>query len=77
MPKPKGWTIAEDDDVVAMILDLKAARLREGWSQSFVAGQLGVTQQSVAGWEALKTAPSPHTLARWGRLFYKQMGWGT
>lgn len=77
MPRPKGWTIAEDDDVVAMILDLKAARLREGWTQTFVAEQLGVTQQAVACWETFKTAPSPHTLARWGRLFFRNIGWGS
>ena len=75
MPRPKGWSIPEDDDVIAMILDLKAAREREGWSQTFVAKRLGVSQQAVQSWESFKTAPSPHTLARWGRLLGKYIGW--
>ena len=38
-------------------LELKAARVRKGWTQLHLAIVLGVSQQTIAKWEAGKNTP--------------------
>lgn len=72
----KARTAQEDDAVVGMIIDLKEARKRRGMTCRQVAEELKVSRQAVENWEAFRTAPNVHHMARWARMFGKNVGWG-
>jgi transcriptional regulator with XRE-family HTH domain len=67
--------IPEDDAVVGLILDLVEARKRSGMSQRDVAAKIEVSHQALQAWESFRRPPSSHNLARWGRVFGKELGW--
>lgn len=75
MPRPHG-EVPEDDTVVGMIIDLKDARKRSEMTCKQVAEQLGVSRQAVENWEAFRTHPNVHHMARWARLFNRDIGLG-
>ena len=47
---------------------LKKLRKSAGFSQTALAGQLGVSQQAVGKWETGRATPDPNTIARIARL---------
>ena len=47
---------------------LKKLRKSAGFSQTALAGQLGVSQQAVGKWETGRATPDPSTIARIARL---------
>ena len=48
---------------------LRDARLEQGWSQSFLAAQLGTSPKNVSRWERGDTRPSPYFRAKLCQLF--------
>lgn len=50
--------------MVGKRLELKAARVRKGWTQLHLAIAVGVTQQTVAKWEIGKSGPKTFSQMR-------------
>ncbi len=48
---------------------IKLLRQSNGWSQANLAKHMGLSQQSVAKWEAGQSTPTPDALAKLARLF--------
>jgi len=52
---------------------LKQLRLERGWSQSYLANQLGLNKASVAKWEAGLSAPTAARAVELAKLFAVSM----
>ena len=48
---------------------LKKLRIQKGWSQQYVASQLGITQQAYANYESGKREPDNNALIQLGEIF--------
>lgn len=50
-------------------MDLKARRIKAGWSKTFVANQIKVTRQTVANWESGISVPTGKNLVALCKLY--------
>ena len=55
------------DEVDAILLNLRAARLANGWSQRRVADAVGTVRSQICVWEAGAVMPSLANAMRWAQ----------
>lgn len=63
-------------DSVAILRDLRRARIQRGDSQQKIADLIGVSVRTFGSWEGGATEPSMSQLCRWARLVGRKLQMG-